>query len=422
LGLFADQLNIYEHRECALTRVYCQSSKSVAQNTRRMLLSATMSTPVTIAKATITMEEGLILRWLKAEGDLVVKDEVLFEMETDKALVEVGAPADGVLLKILVSQGPVKVESVVGWIGKPGDILEDLSDKPIPAVERFENFALREESRFQPGRVVATPAARRRAAELKIDLASLHGSTPSARIVQEDVERAAALRSSATEESPPRLENRKLLIERFTTTWQSVPHIHVARYLDVDGLMEAKKDLTGTGTSVTDLILWVLARILPQFPGLTTVWEQDRLIAASKINLAFAVDTSRGVVAPVIASEGALTLASVTARRRELMEAAQARRLRAEDLQGGVFTLTNLGMQGVDFFAPLINAPQTAILATGKISQVPVVSDGALAVGWRMWVNLAVDHRVTDGMAAAQFLEQLQVEVTRLPEKVGEGS
>ncbi len=356
---------------------------------------------------------------VEAEGDLVVKDEVLFEMETDKALVEVGAPADGVLLKILVSAGSVKVDSVVGWIGEPGEILESPSDTAQSTAKSPERPAEQIEPGSQPARIVATPAARRRAVELGVDLASVQGSAPGARITQEDVERAAVLRGAVTEESSSGLANRKVLIERLTATWQSVPHIHIARHLDVSGLAEAKKNLAGTRTSVTDLILWVLARILPQFPELTTVWDGHRLIRTNKINLAIAVDTSRGVVAPVISSENTLTLANVTNKRRELVEAAEARRLRAEDLQGGVFTLTNLGMQGVDFFAPLVNAPQTAILATGKMGQVPVVADGALAIGWRMWVNLAVDHRVTDGVAAARFLERLQVEVTKLPEELG---
>lgn len=377
-----------------------------------------MSTPVTIAKATITMEEGLILQWLKAEGDLITKDEVLFEMETDKAIVEVGAPADGVLLKILVSGGPVKVESVVGWIGKPGDILDDIPNKPAAAPEHSGGIVEREGPKLFPARIVATPAARRRAAELGIDLATVQPSAFGARIVQEDVD-DEALRSKSAEDFSPDLAGRKVLIDRLTSTWQSIPHIHVARHLDVNGLVEAKASI-GTRASVTDLILWVLARVLLKFPELTSIWEGDKLIAANKINLAFAVDTSRGVVAPVIASEATLSLTGVAARRRELMEAAKARRLRAGDLQGGVFTLTNLGMEGVDFFTPLINAPQTAILATGRINQVPVVSNGSLAIGWRMWVNLAVDHRATDGMAAARFLEQLQIAVTKLPEKLAE--
>ena len=178
--------------------------------------------------------------------------------------------------------------------------------------------------------------------------------------------------------------------------------------------MEAKKKLADTEVSVTDLLLHLLAMLLPRFPQLSQVWKGDELIPATETNLAFAVDTDRGVVAPVISGANALTLKERIQKRRQLADAARTHRLRLVQLQGGVFTLTNLGMQQVDFFAPLINSPQTAILAIGKMRQVPVVTNGVVCVGWRMWANLAVDHRAADGMAAAQFLEQLQMEVGQL--------
>lgn len=365
------------------------------------------------------MEEGTILQWLKAEGNSVAKDEVLFELETDKAIIEVVAPEDGILLKIEVPSGPVLVDSIVGWIGGLGDTVKEASPKQVEDAEPPMPTIAQNDSKHMQSKIVATPAARRRATELGIDLASIRVSAPGTRIVLEDVERAIILPNSSPEELTSRLLSRKVLIERLTSTWQSVPHIYIARCLDATGLMKAKKHLVGAGTSVTDLILWMLSKILPDFPELTMIWGAGKLHLADSISIAFAVDTNRGVVAPVVASETMLSLASVTARRRELMEAAQAGRLRVEDLQGGVFTLTNLGMQGVDFFTPLINSPQTAILATGKMSQAPIVVDDVIAVGWRMWVNLAVDHRVTDGMAAARFLEKLQSAVTKLPEELG---
>jgi pyruvate dehydrogenase E2 component (dihydrolipoamide acetyltransferase) len=378
-----------------------------------------MLAPVIIPKATISMEEGSILKWIKSEGDVVAKDDILFEMETDKAIVEVEAPADGVLLKIVTAEGPVKVESVVGWIGQPGDVISD-AQRVQPTMAVAENVTIPialNEPEARLGRIVATPAARRRAAELGVDLKSVASCASGGRISQEDVERFST-RTATSGEPAAHLADRKILIERLTTTWQSVPHIHVARLLDASGLAGAKKKLAGTGISVTDLLLHILAAVLPRFPELSMVWGGGKLIPATQINLAFAVDTSRGVVAPVISSANALGLADLSKKRLKLSEGAQACRLRPEDLQGGVFTLTNLGMQKVDFFAPLINSPQTAILAAGKMDQVPVVIEGSLAVGWRMWVNLAVDHRVSDGMAAARFLEQLQIEVGRLPENL----
>jgi pyruvate dehydrogenase E2 component (dihydrolipoamide acetyltransferase) len=380
-----------------------------------------MSIPVIVAKATISMEEGLILKWFKAEGDRIAQDEVLFEMETDKAIVEVVAPVEGLLLKILVAEGPVKVESIVGWIGQPGERIEDIPDAQPQVVKPAEVLLEVPESKPAPSRIVASPAARRRAMELGIALEGVQSATPGGRIAQEDVERAFTIQAAETKTSPG-LASRRVLIEKLTATWQSVPHIHIARHLDVSGFIDAKKMLAVAGISMTDLILWVLARTLPLFPELSMVWQKNQIVAATNINLAFAVDTNRGVVAPVISSANALGLEELSRRRRELMEATEARRIGPGDLQGGVFTLTNLGMQGVDFFIPVINAPQTSILATGKMGQVPVVSGGAITIGWRMWVNLAVDHRVADGMAAARFLEQLQVEVAKLPETLAEHS
>lgn len=360
------------------------------------------------------MEEGSILKWFKREGEAVGEDELLFEMETDKAVVEVAAPASGVVLRILATEGPVKVGAVVGWIGQPGDSIEMAADVHPPVREIVEIPTAGARPEFQPKKILATPAARRRAGELGLALETVQSSSPGRRIVQEDVERAAARSASATEQSTPRFGDRKPLIQRLTTTWRSVPHIHVARLLDADGLMEAKKILTDARPSVTDLLLQLLVSLLPRFPELSMVWEGDELVRALQLHLAFAVDTDRGVVAPVIMAANALNLEERCKKRRELTEAARAQRLRPEDIQGGVFTLTNLGMEGVDFFAPVINAPQTAILATGRLRQEPVVSNGGVSVGWRMWVNLAVDHRVTDGMAAARFLEHLQMELGHL--------
>lgn len=169
--------------------------------------------------------------------------------------------------------------------------------------------------------------------------------------------------------------------------------------------------------SVTDLLLFLLGRLLPGFPELTMIWSGEKLKPTSRINLSFAVDTRKGVLAPVIRDAGTLSLAQLSECRRTLTEAARAGRLSVHDLDGGVFTLTNLGMQEVDFFAPILNVPQTAILAIGRISEEPVVTGAAVAVGWKMWANLAVDHRVADEAAAARFLAQLQSEIHRLPQE-----
>jgi pyruvate dehydrogenase E2 component (dihydrolipoamide acetyltransferase) len=326
------------------------------------------------------MDEGTIVRWLKSEGERVAKDELLFELETDKALVEVPAPAEGVLIRILTRDGPARVESIVGWIGEPGETAGDDTVPPQRARER----------------VIATPAARRRAQELGIDIAAVKGTGPGGRISEQDVAGAAP--------APFRPAGRKTLADQVTAAWQSVPHIYIARELDVAALRAAHE--TQQDLSVTDLLLFVLSRVLPGFPEI-----------APTTDLAVAVGTDRGVVTPIIRNAGVLDVNGISGARRALMSAAREHRIRLEDIQGGSFTLTNLGMEDVDFFSPIINAPQTAILAVGAMREKPVVSGGGISIGWRMWATLALDHRVADGVYGARFLAELGRAIDRLPEQ-----
>jgi pyruvate dehydrogenase E2 component (dihydrolipoamide acetyltransferase) len=371
--------------------------------------------PVTIPKATISMEEGSILRWLINEGESVTRDSLLFELETDKAILEVPAPADGVLLKIMTETGPVRVEEIVGWIGALGESIQpaavarsaEAASEPFRAPEPVPSPLSRTTS-------PSTPAARRRAAEIGLDLAGITGSGPGGRITQEDVERAAAGRTVGIEPSIPSLRPRGELARAVTVAWQTVPHIHISRRLEADGIAQASEQLRSRHISLTDLLLFALSRLLPSFPELTQTWNGDRLVPASAMHIAFAVDTENGVVAPVIQDAASLTLDQIGGRRQELAGAARARQIRLADLSGGVFTLTNLGMEGVDFFAPIINSPQISILATGRMIQEPIVQDGSVMVGWRMWANLALDHRVTDGAMGARFLAKLQERMSQL--------
>lgn len=374
-----------------------------------------MAIPVTIPKATISMEEGSILRWLINEGESVTRDSLLFELETDKAILEVPAPVEGVLLKIMTGAGPVRVEEIVGWIGAAGETIQpgtaarsvETASEPFRAPEPVPPPLARATS-------PSTPAARRRAAELGLELTGIAGSGPGGRITQEDVERAAAGRTTGIESSTPSPRPRGELARAVTAAWQTVPHIHISRRLEADGIARASEQLRSRHVSLTDLLLFALSRLLPSFPQLTQTWDGDQLAPASGIHIAFAVDTESGVVAPVIQDAASLTLDQISQRRRELAGAARAHRVKLPDLSGGVFTLTNLGMEGVDFFAPIINSPQTSILATGRMMQEPIVRDGSIGVGWRMWANLALDHRVTDGAMGARFLAKLQERTNQL--------
>jgi len=381
-----------------------------------------MPVPVTIPKATLSMEEGMIARWLKAEGEVVSQGETLFELETDKAMAEVESPASGTLLQVMIPGGSVRVEQIVAWIGEPGEPI----DKTAPAAASGKTG---EEVEFNsklpdshPGTTIAnlpTPAARRRAKELGIVLAGITGTGPGGRITEEDVEKLhqnqigdASILASAKH------SRRDVLIRKLTASWQNIPHIHIARHMNASSLVSAKlaaKSRYSPHISVTDLILFALSRVLPEFPPLMTVRNGEEVFTHASLNLGLAVDTEGGVVAPVIHNVCNLDIGQICSARRELVEAARSRRLRVEQLEGGAFTLTNLGMQDVDYFAPIINSPQSAILAVGRIAEEPVVAEGKVVAGWRMWASLALDHRVADGMLAARFLSQLQTSFDGLP-------
>jgi pyruvate dehydrogenase E2 component (dihydrolipoamide acetyltransferase) len=358
------------------------------------------------------MEEGSIVKWLLAEGDAVTTDTLLFELETDKAIIDVPSPVNGVLLKISRAAGAVRVEEVVGWVGLPGEALEPEPRTEVP-VEEMRNLAPRTASPTGRSSSPSTPAARRRATELRVDLATVTGSGPNGRITQEDVEQAARDIPAPAASRPGRGE----LARALAHAWRTVPHIHISRQLDADALAAVSARVRGNGISVTDLLLFALSRTLPSFPELTATWREERLEPAEDIHIAFAVDTGNALVAPVIRNVPSLEVAEISRRRRELTEVARSRQVTLADLTGGVFTLTNLGMQGADFFAPIVNWPETAILATGRMTQDAIVRDGAITIGWRMWANIALDHRATDGATGARFLAMFQRALDRMADE-----
>ena len=346
-----------------------------------------MAVPLTVPRATISMEQGTVVRWLKSPGETVERGEIVYELETDKAVLEVPAPEAGVLLAILLEQGDAKVESIVGWIGSNGEA--------VPSEIGAEVLA----SQVLHKRQFGTPAARRRANELGVALDSIPGTGPAGRITLEDVERAAESKA---------VKGRSALSRQVTTSWQTVPHIHVYRRLEVEALVALRESarLSGVEASFNDLILFAVSRVLPRFPSLTMTYHGDGAKPCVRLSIGFAVDAGDTVLTPVLDQSDIGSLRDLTQKRRALSDAARAKRLKAGE--PGAFTVTNLGMYGADFFAPIIPAPETAILAIGRITQEPVVRDGVVVAAWTMWANLAADHRVTDGATAARFLNALE--------------
>jgi pyruvate dehydrogenase E2 component (dihydrolipoamide acetyltransferase) len=368
-----------------------------------------MPTPIVVPKSTISMSHGTILHWVKKVGEFVAKEETLLELETDKAIVELPAPVEGTLLRIARDSGEVAVDQIIGWIGNPEDQIRDEVVVPaqvessLPGIPQTAGVT----SSLPPP--VATPAARRRAKELGVDLQIIRGSGPGGRISEGDVEHCAHRRVEPVD------SHRRALAEHVSEAWRNVPHIHIVRLMNVERLVKVKELISTDADPITytDLVLSTVAKTLAQF---TQLLFQAADGNTAGISVAFAVETENGVVTPTIQGVNTRPLAELARVRRDLTSLARFRKLQPEHLQPANFTLTNLGMFEVDLFAPIINTPQVAILATGQIKQQPVVENDEVLAGWRMWATLAADHRHIDGALAARFLSAWQVEMNRLSE------
>ena len=334
----------------------------------------------------MAQETGKVLRWLKQDGDTVRKGEPLLEVETDKVTVEIEAPADGTLAGVRVAEGTeVPVGEVIALVlgeGESEGAATVAAPVAVPARRRGK---------------LASPKARKLAQERGIDLDSLTGSGPNGAIVAADLEHVAA-----TEPEPRKLQVAtssvwKTMAERTQRSWQEVPHFYLHRDVDASRLL-SWKSVAPAGTSVTDLLIKVCAEALKRHP---------RVNAADEINVGVAVATEDALIVPVVHGADALTLPQISERRKQVAEAARAGKLRPDDVQGGTFTISNLGMYGVDAFQAIVNAPQAAILAVGRTSERPWVVDGQVVARPVMTLSVSFDHRVVDGARGAEFLDTL---------------
>ncbi len=346
----------------------------------------------------MAQETGKVVRWHKAEGDAVTKGEPLLEIETDKVTVDIEAPADGTLAGIRAANGvEVPVGEAIAFVLAAGEALEEAA-APAAAVP------------MRAGRALASPKARRIAAERGVDLAGFVGSGPGGAIVAADVGAPDAPAAAPSGDGGVGSVWR-LMAERTTQSWQSVPHFYLRREIDASRLQSwrsATRAKPGGGdVSVTDLLVKVAAEALRRHPGVNASWNAGTVVRSDRVNVAIAVATDDALVAPVIHDADGLDLASIAARRKALVAAARAGGLRPEDVSGGTFTISNLGMYGVDSFDAIVNAPQAAILAVGRIVDRIVPVDGQAAVRPMLQLSVSFDHRVVDGARGAEFLDTL---------------
>jgi pyruvate dehydrogenase E2 component (dihydrolipoamide acetyltransferase) len=414
-----------------------------------------------------TMEEGALAKWLVKEGDMVASGDVIAEIETDKATMEVEAVDEGRVGKILIAEGTqgVKVNSVIAVLLEEGESAGAVdSGAPAPKAEAVKvevsaaaapaaapaAAATAAPAAHAGGRVFASPLARRIAKEKGLDLSRIKGSGPHGRVVKADVEgaqpqaaaparaaeapRAAPSPAPASAAVPAGLSvetvrkmyadrkyeevtldgMRKTIAARLSEAKQTIPHFYLRRDIELDALLDFRGQLNkrvekqGVKLSVNDFVIKACAIALQRVPGCNAVWAGDRVLQFKASDVAVAVAIEGGLFTPVIRDADTKTLSAISAEMKDLAARARARKLQPQEYQGGSFAISNLGMFGIDNFDAVINPPHASILAVGAGVKKPVVKNDALAIATVMSVTLSVDHRVIDGALGAQFLDALK--------------
>ena len=390
-----------------------------------------MATNVIMPALGVAQQTGTLLKWLRAEGEAVKKGEPLMEIETDKATVEIEAPGSGVLALVTARAGDqVPVGERIAFILAPDERAP--IDAPPPAKPPTPAPPTKNEARpaattiassrssAAPGperRLLASPAAKRIAREKGVDLATLNGSGPEGSILAEDVLRAAAEVAAATaitdaDRFVPLSPMRRTIAERMTDSKQSAPHFYLSMDIDMSAVVRLRKDWKENdrekAPSLSDFILYACARALKDFPSLNASFTERGVELHRQIGIGMAVALEDGLVVPVIRNTDRLSLAELARQSRLLIEKAQTKKLFPLDYQGGTFTVSNLGMLGVDSFTAIINPPECAILAVGRVAERVVADHGMFAIKPLMTATLSADHRVADGAVAARFLTQIK--------------
>jgi pyruvate dehydrogenase E2 component (dihydrolipoamide acetyltransferase) len=386
-----------------------------------------VATEVILPRLGQGMESGTIVRWLKSEGEPVEKGEPLFELDTDKVTQEVEAETNGVLLKIAVAEGEVPVGETVAFIGEQGEAVpevaevksqeEPVSSAPEPKPEAPSQPA---EVASGNGRIKASPLARRLARERGVDLRSVSGTGPEGRIVAEDIERAetGGVTAPAAEPTPagevervPLTNIRKTIARRLTEAWQ-IPVFQLQASADmtrVNALVAKLRDRDpDVRLTVTDVLTKVCAQALMRHREVNAEYTEDAILLHPGANVGLAVAAPQGLVVPVIRSAERLSLTEIARVRGDLVGRARENKLRAEDLEGGTFTISNLGMFAVQSFTAVLNPPQAAIVAVGATEDRVVPIEGGTAARPMVTLTGTFDHRAVDGAPAAAFLQTLR--------------
>ncbi len=399
-----------------------------------------MAETISMPKLGFDMAEGLLVRWVKQVGETINKGDVLAEIETDKATVEVESSASGVVLQLIVDQGTmVPVNAPIAVVGQAGEVVSEqkteggkqqADEKPALQTQPTVDSAPQVVASADGAPVKASPLAKKVARDQKVDLSNVKGTGPGGRIVRKDIE--AALSSSQTVDRRPQTVtpstvHRPLSVEdkmiattklrqaigrRLVESKTTIPHFYVTHEFKMDALMDMRKQVNAylpdnEKVSVNDFILKGVALSLRQFPNLNATLKGTDIIQFGHVNVGVAVTVPGGLMTVVVKDTDQKTLRQISSEVKAMAGRAREGKVKPEDVDGSTFSTSNLGMYDVEEFIAIVNPPEAGILAISSAREIPVVENGQIKAGWRMKATISVDHRVSDGAEAAQFMQAL---------------
>ncbi|MCC6500633.1 MAG: 2-oxo acid dehydrogenase subunit E2 [Anaerolineales bacterium] len=405
-----------------------------------------MAETINMPKLGFDMAEGTLVRWVKQVGENINKGDVLAEIETDKATIEVESPAGGVILQLIVNQGDiVPVNAAIAVVGQAGEKVDaalpskvesqkSVDEKPAVQTQGKSDSvsstvpSSQTISSLQSPEIKASPLAKKIARDNNINLAQLQGTGPGGRVVRKDVE--AALSGSTQSQVPsrpftnyqlpisvedmtvPLTKLRQAIARRMAESKTTVPHFYVSHEYKMDAVMAMRKQVNAylpddQKLSVNDFIVKAVSLALREFPNLNATFAGDKLLRHGAVNVGVAVAVTGGLLTVVNKNTDQLPLRQISADVKQKVARARDGKVKPDDIEGSTFSISNLGMYDVENFIAIINPPEAAILAVGSAKEVPVVENGEIKVGWRMKATVSVDHRVSDGAEAAQFMQSL---------------
>ncbi|MGY5853470.1 MAG: dihydrolipoamide acetyltransferase family protein [Candidatus Thorarchaeota archaeon] len=404
-----------------------------------------MVTTMIMQRMSVAMEYGVILKWLKKEGDVLKKGDLVVEIFGEKNEFELEAPADGVLLKILCEvNDEIPISEPIALIGEKGEEIPDIMPKklnegaagtlpvstPTPPAVKSESVPSKSTapatttSLLPSGRIKASPRAKKKAKEIGVDLSMVTGTGPKGRIVEKDVIAAQSAGQVVTT-APPSEERKVRSVETMTPLRRTIarrmtqsshnPHITMITEIDMTEVVSLRKELNerveksyGIRISFNDIIVKAVADTLEKFPKFNAMLSGNDLYIFDDIHIGVAMATGDGLIVPVVRNANKKSITEIAVQTKEMGKRAKKGALKAEELTGSTFTVSNLGPFQVDLFIPVINPPETAILALGQIKKKPIVIDDMIAIRSTMMASCAVDHRILDGAPAGQFLSALK--------------